>query len=65
MVLIRNKVNIRFGHSQGYKNIEEDLNELNYVSAITETFNQLSCFNNNGTLTQYDDDPLGRRIAKP
>ena len=52
MVLIRNKVNIRFGHSQGYKNIEEDLNELNYVSAITETFNQLSCFNNNGTLTQ-------------
>nr|WP_319641027.1 RHS repeat-associated core domain-containing protein [Pseudoalteromonas sp. A3] len=27
-------------------------------------FNQLSCFNNNGTLTQYDYDPLGRRIAK-
>ncbi|TMN97767.1 sugar-binding protein, partial [Pseudoalteromonas sp. S558] len=23
-------------------------------------FNQLSCFNNNGTLTQYDYDPLGR-----
>ncbi|MBB1305950.1 ankyrin repeat domain-containing protein [Pseudoalteromonas sp. SR43-5] len=29
---------IRFGRGQGYKNIEEDLNELNYVSAITETF---------------------------
>ncbi|TMP72020.1 sugar-binding protein [Pseudoalteromonas sp. S1609] len=27
-------------------------------------FNQLSCFNNNGTLTQYDYDPLGRRIGK-
>ncbi|WP_301562864.1 RHS repeat domain-containing protein [Pseudoalteromonas sp. KG3] len=27
-------------------------------------FNQLSCFNNNGTLTHYDYDPLGRRIAK-
>ncbi|MBB1349447.1 MULTISPECIES: RHS repeat-associated core domain-containing protein [unclassified Pseudoalteromonas] len=27
-------------------------------------FNQLSCFNNNGTLTQYDYDSLGRRIAK-
>ncbi|WP_319641012.1 RHS repeat-associated core domain-containing protein [Pseudoalteromonas sp. A3] len=27
-------------------------------------FNQLSCFNNNGTLTQYGYDPLGRRIAK-
>ena len=27
-------------------------------------FNQLSCFNNNGTLTQYDYDPFGRRIAK-
>lgn len=27
-------------------------------------FNQLGCFNNNGTLTQYDYDPLGRRIAK-
>jgi len=29
---------IRFGRGQGYKNIEEDLNELNYVSSITETF---------------------------
>jgi len=29
---------IRFGRGQGYKNIEEDLNELNYVSAIAETF---------------------------
>ena len=29
---------IRFGRGQGYKNIEEDLNALNYVSAITETF---------------------------
>jgi len=29
---------IRYGRGQGYKNIEEDLNELNYVSAITETF---------------------------
>ncbi|WP_217877238.1 RHS repeat-associated core domain-containing protein [Pseudoalteromonas shioyasakiensis] len=27
-------------------------------------FNQLSSFNNNGTLTHYDYDPLGRRIAK-
>jgi len=29
---------IRYGRGVGYKNIEEDLNELNYVSAITETF---------------------------
>ncbi|TMN92456.1 ankyrin repeat domain-containing protein [Pseudoalteromonas sp. S558] len=29
---------IRYGRGQGYKSIEEDLNELNYVSAITETF---------------------------
>ena len=29
---------IRYGRRQGYKNIEEDLNELNYVSSITETF---------------------------
>ncbi|MBH0058592.1 ankyrin repeat domain-containing protein [Pseudoalteromonas sp. SWXJZ94C] len=29
---------IRFGRGQGYKNIEDDLNDLNYVSAITETF---------------------------
>ena len=29
---------IRYGRRQGYKNIEDDLNELNYVSAITETF---------------------------
>lgn len=29
---------IRYGRGQGYKNIEEDLNDLNYVSAITETF---------------------------
>ena len=27
-------------------------------------FNQLSSFNNNGTLTHYDYDPLGRRIVK-
>ncbi|MBB1297589.1 MULTISPECIES: ankyrin repeat domain-containing protein [unclassified Pseudoalteromonas] len=29
---------IRYGRGVGYKNIEDDLNELNYVSAITETF---------------------------
>ena len=49
---------IRYGRGQGYKNIEEDLNELNYVSAITETFkDKLSAQYGALTVVQSKESP--------
>ncbi|WP_282130869.1 RHS repeat-associated core domain-containing protein [Pseudoalteromonas aliena] len=59
---------IHFGDSDFY--YDEFGNQIRETGKGIKTrreynaFNQLSCFNNNGTLTQYDYDPLGRRIAK-